>query len=93
MGFAPEDVTWQGQRKFYRSSKIASRGFCPDCGTQMSFESTRWPGEIHLYGASRDDPENFEPELHCHYAERLAWLHMADDLPKYATTAGDAADK
>lgn len=89
MGFAVGDVGWSGERKFFKSSDIATRGFCPDCGTQMSFESTRWPGEIHLYGASRDDPENYRPELHCHTGERLAWLHLQDDLPRFSGSAGD----
>ncbi len=88
MGFDRDRVMWEGDRGFYRSSEIATRGFCPTCGTQMSFESTRWPGEIHLYAASLDDPSAYCPDLHCHYAERLGWLHVDDDLPKHAATAG-----
>ncbi|MDJ0821008.1 MAG: GFA family protein [Paracoccaceae bacterium] len=88
MGFAPEDVAWQGTRTFYQSSDVATRGFCPNCGTQMSFESTRWPGEVHLYAVSRDDPQAYHPDLHCHYAQRLQWLGLSDDLPKHAGTAG-----
>lgn len=87
MGFRPDDVTWTGTRSFYKSSEIATRGFCPTCGSQMSFESTRWPGEIHLYAASLDDPQAYVPGLHCHTAERLAWLHLADDLPQYKGSA------
>ena len=87
MGFAVEDVVWKGERAFYKSSDIASRGFCPSCGTQMSFESTRWNGEIHLHGVSRDDPENYVPQLHCHTAEHLEWLRIEDDLPRYSATA------
>ncbi len=87
MGFAIADVHWTGTRRFYPSSDIASRGFCPTCGTQMSFESTRWPGEVHLYAVSREDPEAYVPKLQCHYAERLAWLESSDRLPKYAGTA------
>ena len=87
MGFALDAVTWHGERRFYQSSAIATRGFCPDCGTQISFESTRWPGEIHLYGVSRDDPENYTPDLHCHTQEHLAWLKIDDDLPKHRAVA------
>ena len=87
MGFATEDVHWTGERAFYHSSDIATRGFCPTCGTQMSFESTRWPGEIHLYGVSRTDPENYIPDLHCHHGERLRWLTVTDDLPRHAASA------
>lgn len=89
MGFAPGDVHWTGERRFYQSSEVATRSFCPTCGTQMSFESTRWPGEVHLYAASLDAPETYVPELHCFHAERLAWLHLSDSLPKHAGSADD----
>ena len=39
MGFDPKDVEWSGERTFYKSSDIATRGFCNTCGTQMSFEA------------------------------------------------------
>ena len=87
MGFDPKDVEWSGERTFYKSSDIATRGFCNTRGTQMSFESTRWPGEIHLYAISLDDPKNYTPQLHCHYAERLDWLHTVDALPKFDVSA------
>ena len=83
MGFETAHVHWSGERAFYKSSQIATRGFCPKCGTQMSFESTTWPGEIHLYAVSLDDPTDYVPELHCHHAEALPWLHTADALPRF----------
>ena len=46
----------------------------------MSFESTRWPGEIHLYAISLDNPQKYEPQLHCHFAERVDWLNTVDAL-------------
>ena len=87
MGYTPAQIAWEGERTFYQSSAIAKRGFCPRCGSQMSFESTRWPGEIHLYAASLDNPEDYQPDLHCHMAEHLSWLHLADDLPKHERSA------
>jgi len=89
MGFETAQVTWTGERSFYKSSDVATRGFCPKCGTQMSFESTNWPGELHLYAASLDQPETYSPQLHCHHAEHLAWLQINDDLPKFSAQAGD----
>ena len=87
MGFETGHINWTGTLSFYRSSKIATRGFCPTCGTQMNFESTAWPGEIHLYAASLDDPDAYTPQLHCHHGEALAWLHVQDNLPRFAGTA------
>jgi hypothetical protein len=90
MGFAPEQVIWEGALNSYQSSSHATRRFCPTCGSQMSFESTRWPGEVHLYAVSLDDPEAYLPELHCYTKEQLSWLHMSDDLPCFPGSADGA---
>lgn len=87
MGFPEDAVRWQGERSFYQSSEASTRSFCPRCGTPMSFESTRWPGETHLYAVSADAPEDYVPVLHCYYTERLPWLAVEDDLPKHAGAA------
>lgn len=87
MGFPKDAVQWTGPRAFHRSSGIATRSFCPTCGSPMSFESTRWPGELHLYAASLDDPERYTPDLHCHHGEHLSWLKVADDLPRHEGSA------
>lgn len=89
MGFAAGSVRWRGKRRFRQSSEIGRRGFCPDCGSQLSFEGRCWPGEIHLTAVSRDHPDAFVADLHCHYDERLPCLHLDDALPKYPGSAGD----
>ncbi|MEM1431853.1 MAG: GFA family protein [Pseudomonadota bacterium] len=83
LGYAKAAVTWQGQRRFRASSPGTTRGFCGECGTPLSYMSTRWPGEVHLYAATLDDPTLFEAEAHVHWAERVPWLTIADDLPKH----------
>jgi hypothetical protein len=87
MGFAPDHVAWTGARSYFKSSAHATRSFCPTCGSPMSFESTQWPGEIHLYAASLDHPDSYTPELHCYTEEQLSWLHITDSLPKFSGTA------
>ena len=69
--------------KIYVSSPGVRRSFCETCGTPIAYENDRYPDEIHLYAASLQDPENFAPDFHVHYAERLSWLHIHDTLPKY----------
>ena len=84
IGVGLDDFKWTGQApKHYASSKGVKRHFCDTCGTPMGFQANHYEGEIHLYAASLDKPQNFKPEFHVHYAEKLDWLHMADDLPKY----------
>ncbi len=69
------------------SSAGVSRGFCGACGTQVLYQNEIWPTETHLYAATLDDPTLFEPAAHFHFAERVPWLRVVDDLPKYPGSA------
>ena len=74
-----------------RLSAAVARGFCRACGSQMCIRATHWPEETHLFAATLDDPARFEPKAHFHWAERVPWITVTDDLPKYAGSA-DGAD-
>ena len=67
----------------YASSSGAKRGFCSVCGTQISFTADYIPGLIDITIGSLDHPEMVAPTLHYWDAERLPWVHFADDLPRY----------
>ena len=69
------------------SNGTVQRRFCAACGTQMNYQFDGWPDETHLYAATLDDPAQFQPTAHFHYAEKLPWLHITDDLPKYPGSA------
>ena len=81
-GFAEHQVQFIGNRSFFASSSGVSRGFCARCGTPVSYQAERFPGEIHLYISAFEDPEDLPAERHVHYDERVRWLHIADDLPR-----------
>lgn len=79
------DGTWRfvgDQPVTYASSPGTERGFCGRCGTPLFYRSQRFPGETHFYAALLDDPGAVQPQAHYHSAERLAWVHLADDLPR-----------
>ncbi|MEM7719341.1 MAG: GFA family protein [Pseudomonadota bacterium] len=80
-------VAWTGLIASYASSPEVARGYCEACGAQMFYQSTRWPDETHLYAASLDDPSAFQPEAHYHFAERVPWLGVGDELPKFEGSA------
>ena len=46
----------------------------------MAYRAARFPGEIHFYAATLDDPARFAPTVHVHAGERLPWVHLADGL-------------
>lgn len=84
VGFNADDVQFRGgTRRLYCSSAGVERSFCADCGTPLSYRSTRWPAEIHLYAPTFDDPAAHPPAFHVHWAEKLPWLGISDSLPKY----------
>ena len=92
-GYRPEAVAFlSDQPKKRSSSPGVMRGFCADCGTPLSFESERWPDEIHLFVCSFDDPGTLDPEAHVFTAEAVPWLRLADHLPRHKATSSDSAE-
>jgi hypothetical protein len=87
VGYAPEKIVFTtDSRKYFQSSVGVRRGFCPDCGTPVSYESDRYPTEIHLYVSAFDRPDEFEPTHHVYFSEKIRWFDCADDLKRLPTT-------
>lgn len=85
VGFSPDQVTYTtGERQIYKSSPGVRRGFCANCGTPLTYEADKFPGETHFYISSFNQPEKFIPQFHVFYAERIPWFEIADDLPRHA---------
>ena len=75
-----------GEPKVFHSSARAVRRFCPDCGTQLTFEAFAHPDEIDITIASLDDPNAVPPRDHTRAASRLVWDSIADGLPERVLT-------
>ncbi len=87
-GYHTDAVEWTGETPgTYASSPGVVRRFCTRCGSPLSFEGERWPDEVHLFVASFEEPASFTPKGHVYVEEQLAWVHLADGLPRYAKTA------
>jgi hypothetical protein len=67
----------------YTSSPGVRRSFCESCGTSLSYEDEKLPGEIYLSVGIFDEPESFEPQDHSWFSSRLRWLNIEDDTPRY----------
>jgi hypothetical protein len=57
--------------------------FCATCGTPIAFEHDKYPDEIHFYAASLENPTDFVPQFHDHWSERVPWIELSDELPRY----------
>ena len=47
---------------------------------------------MNLYVASLENPQDFTPTFHLNYQNKLPWLAINDDLPKYDGTLLNASD-
>ncbi len=82
---------WTGDAPRVRhSAPGVQRHFCGTCGTPMAFEAVHYPGDMHLYAAALEDPAAFAPEFHVFWKDRLPWLRLEDDLPKYDGSVRDS---
>lgn len=73
----------KGSPTIYKSSSEAQRGFCQVCGTQVSFTADYIPGLIDITIGSLDRPEMVTPTLHYWDSQRLPWVRISDELPKF----------
>ena len=89
VGARSDDVVWEGERSIYNSSPGTRRGFCSHCGTPVTYEADRYPDEVHFYVGLFDDPGIHIPQVHVHFRERVPWLELSDDLPRYAVASSD----
>jgi len=75
------DFAWtRGAPATFRSSSIAERGFCSQCGTPLFFRYLA-KDHIALTTGSLDQPERARPTSQYAIESRLRWFHELADLP------------
>ncbi len=79
----------KGEPHRFQSSPGAWRQFCPSCGTPLTYQSERYPDEVHITVGSLDNPEEVPPRGHVFTEEQISWLHIEDGLPRFAKTGRD----
>ena len=67
--------------RWYKSSAPARRGFCSQCGSPLLFQSSRWPGEMHIARACIPGEIDRLPEAHVFAKSQAAWLDLNEHLP------------
>ena len=72
-----------GEPRIWNSSEQGQRGFCPDCGAQITFYSINEPEVIDITVASLDHPELHPADHHIWSGDRISWLHLDEHLPHY----------
>ena len=80
-GGKKEHLRWtRGELAIFRSSNMVERGFCPDCGTPLSyaFDGT---GRISVTINSLDDPEAMPPQKQYGTESKVSWVEGIHALP------------
>jgi GNAT superfamily N-acetyltransferase len=67
----------------FRATSRAVRQLCPTCGTALTFRETARPHSVDVTVGSMDSPDVIIPAAHIWTSSQLAWLHVADDLPRH----------
>lgn len=73
--------TTAGEITKFASSPGVLRGFCARCGSTLTCENEKMPGEAHFHLGAFDRPEDFVPTGAFFKEERLAWLHVETVKP------------
>ena len=73
----------RGEPTQFSSTPKGPRSFCPECGTQLTFEYVDFPDEIDVVTCSLDDPDGLQPLDHTYVSSKLSWVKLADHLPEY----------
>ena len=55
LGIDSGDIEFMGTKPAIFEISGVRRGFCPDCGSSLTYESNRFPGYLQLHIGSLDD--------------------------------------
>lgn len=73
----------KGKPKVFASSPPVKRGFCDQCGTQLTYQHTDAPSDIEVTTLSLDDPSLVQPTKEIWLSERIAWVPVDATLDHY----------
>ncbi len=91
-GAPKEDFAWtKGEPAVFASSNLATRAFCRDCGTPLSFAYNLPEARFYVTIGSLDDPAAAPIERQYGIESRIAWVKFCDGLPEEATGVAPAA--
>lgn len=72
-------LTWtKTEPTRFQSSNLVRRGFCPKCGTPLTYEA---PDGLAVAIGAFDHPERIEPEIQFGVEMRIPWMDQVNDWP------------
>ena len=87
------DFAWtRGQPAAFRSSTIAERDYCRDCGTPLSFRRIGGP-RIEIMTGTFDRPDRLVPTRQYGTESRLGWVVGISNMPSQTTMQNYGPEK
>ena len=79
-----KDITWEGSPpKLIKTSQVAARSFCDNCGCPMSIQYDPQPGIVSIPPGSIDDSSVKgtlpKPSMHVFLKEKASWFDLPED--------------
>lgn len=81
--FAARDFSWSGETTSWPSSPRIDRRSCARCGTPMFACPKDEPARIGVAIATCDDRHALRPDCHIWISEKVDWIALGDDLPRF----------
>jgi hypothetical protein len=82
--FRASDLVWDKSKpEVYKSSPGVERGFCPTCGSTLTFARLD-RDEVTVLAGSLDNPNVISPSEHIFTEEQCIWLRLDDGLPSHS---------
>lgn len=78
----------RGEMHWHRSSPGVTRGICGNCGSSVTYENEKRPGEIDVTLNCLDEPGAPVLRAHIWTEDKQPWFHIGDDLPVYEKNIG-----
>jgi hypothetical protein len=86
VGFYTDQVRTEGAPRRRKSSEHVTRAFCGECGTPLTYEDERLPGEIYIHAGLFDEADRLVPDRHAYVTSKLFWVHLEDGLARFEDT-------
>jgi hypothetical protein len=93
-GCPKDKLEWtKGAPTFSASSNLATRGFCHECGTPLTFSYNTREARIYVTIGSLDDPEPAGIEIQYGLESGISWVEFCAHVPGEVTGDSPAAQE
>jgi len=85
-GAPKAEFAWtRGEPGVFKSSSLASRAYCRDCGTPLSFSYDMSEARFYVTIGSLDEPESAPIIMQYGVESKIGWVKFCEDVPSEAT--------